>query len=87
MADRLRAKTRGFRYPVGADLERVLEAGGFSKLPPDEQRVLWDRMRVVQIGEFCDDMDGVSAELYLRRGDIEWVEVDPPEPSRHESEG
>ena len=66
------AVTRGFRYPVGASLDRVREAGGVSKLPDDEKKALaW---KEVGIGDDCSDMPVESLALYLQRGDVAILE-------------
>lgn len=78
MADRLRAKTRGFKYPIGDDVALVREAGGLGQLSDDVRRAVWDRMKEVKIGEFCDDMPAEAAARYLERGDLELV----PAPKR-----
>ena len=76
MAERLRAKTRGFAYPVGADLDVVRAAGGMRNLTPAQLEEILPRIRLVAIGEWCDDMPADSAALYLSRGQIEIVSVD-----------
>lgn len=78
MPNHLRAKTRSFVYPVGADLSRVLAVGGLSKLPAEELTEMASRLRYVAAGEFCDDMPESSRPHYLERGDIEWLSDDPP---------
>lgn len=66
------AVTRGFAYPVGADVEIVRRAGGFSKLTPAQQRAV--RFKQVPRGGDCSDMPGESLERYLSRGDVAIVE-------------
>ena len=81
MAERLRAKTRGFAYPADAASQRLVrEAGGLSKLTPAQRDRI--RYKAVAIGGFCDDMPPDAAARYLERGDIERVTVDePPAPA------
>jgi hypothetical protein len=69
MPEHLRAKTRGFNYPIGDSLTLVREAGGLSRLTPDQISSLV--MKRVEIGECCDDMPADSAAILLARGDIE----------------
>lgn len=73
MADRYVAVTRGFAYPVGADLAAVRKAGGFPKMSPAEQQRI--RFKRVEIGEDCSDMPAEGLARYLERGDVAKVET------------
>ena len=69
------AVTRGFRYPVGASLDRVREAGGVSKLTDAEKKALvW---KEVSIGDDCSDMPAESLAHYLQRGDVAVLAAEP----------
>jgi hypothetical protein len=74
--ERFRAKTRGFLYPVGEDLARVLRVGGVSQLTDEERNAMGPRLRRVEIGEFCDDMPAAALARYLELGDVERVCVE-----------
>jgi hypothetical protein len=70
---RLIAKTRGFRYPVGADsLRLVREAGGLSKLTPEQLATV--TFKRVEVGEDCSDMPAESVASRIARGEIERVD-------------
>lgn len=68
MADTLVAVTRGFQYPVGADVAAIERAGGLSKMSPAERATL--RLKTVAKGGDCSDMPAKAAAHYLSRGDI-----------------
>ncbi len=72
MAEKYVAVTRGFAYPVGADLVLVRKAGGFSKLPADARATV--RFKTVRPGQDCSDMPAESLAHYLSRGDVARVE-------------
>lgn len=74
MAEKYVAVTRGFAYPVGADLALVRKAGGFSKLPEDQRAKI--RFKSVSIGQDCSDMPAESLAHYLTRGDVARVETE-----------
>lgn len=66
------AVTRGFAYPVGAALEVVRKAGGFSRLSPAQQKSV--RFKTVPRGGDVSDMPAESLARYLSRGDVAMVE-------------
>lgn len=74
MADKFVAVSRGFAYPVGADLALVRQAGGFSRLPEDQRARV--RFKTVRPGEDCSDMPSESLARYLTRGDVARVEAE-----------
>lgn len=74
MSDRLRVVRRRFRYPVGASLVRVREAGGVSRLSPEDAAGL--TFREVGPGDDCSDMPSESVTRYLASGDIERVSAE-----------
>lgn len=84
MAEHLKAKTRGFTYPIGESLAMVREAGGLSRLTPEQRGSL--TLKRVEIGECCDDMPAESAAIFLSRGEIETYDepsvLSAPKPAR-----
>lgn len=80
---------RRVRYPVGDDLDRLVEVGGLSNLDPEERREIAGRMKVVDpaiLGDeaFIDDAPPGAIEGWLRDGTAEEVGTDVEDLSRED---
>ncbi len=72
MAERLKA-IRGFSYPDPSSIAAVRDAGGLSKMSPEEGSKV--KMKYVAPGDYCDDMPKESQGHYIATGGIVVEEV------------
>jgi len=76
---RLKAKI-GLTYPDASSLEIVREAGGLSKLTPEQRAKV--KLREIKPGEWCDDVPKESREHLIEKGTVVLVQIE--EPKAHE---
>lgn len=72
MSKRLRA-VKGLMYPDANSLPIVREAGGLSRLTPEQRKKV--KLREISSGDWCDDLPEESREHLIKKGTVVVVQT------------